>query len=311
VDEPGKLSVEPVSPALGAEIFGVDLEAAAGKPEQIAAIRRALLKHKVLFFRDQDISAGAQVAFARSFGELEVHPVLRHHPEHGELVLLDRGSRRAANENIYHADTTWREKPSMGSILRCVECPPVGGDTIWANMALAYERLPERVKTICEELYATHDIGHSFGGDLSVEKRRALSKEFPPQEHPVVAVHPETGESILYVNQGFTTHFTNYTQKRERNLGADFALEANKLMSYLMSQATHPEFQVRLRWKPNTIAFWDNRATQHYAVQDYYPAVRRMVRATVVGGKVQGLPDRQGRGEGIFMDVAAAAGGGS
>lgn len=291
MDLPGHCSVEPVSPALGAEIRGVDLETAAGMPELIVALRQALLRYKVLFFRDQDISPAAQAAFARSFGDLEVHPVLRHHPEHDELVVLDRGSRRAANENIFHADTTWREAPSMASILRCVECPPVGGDTIWTNMALAYERLPERVKAICDGLYAMHDIGHSFGGDLSVEKRRALSRDFPPQEHPVVAVHPETGEKILYVNQGFTTHFTNYTQKRERNIGADFALEANKLMNYLMSQAAHPEFQVRLRWKPNTIVFWDNRATQHYAVQDYYPAIRRMLRATVVGGAVQGSKD--------------------
>jgi taurine dioxygenase len=292
------ISVEPVSPALGAEITGVDLETAAASPALIAAIRKALLKHKVLFFRNQDISAGAHVAFARAFGELEVHPVLRHHPEHRELVLFDRGSRRPANENVYHSDTTWRERPSMGSILRCVECPPVGGDTIWTNMALAYERLPERVKTICDGLYAMHDIAPSFGGDDTVEKRRALGREYPPQEHPVVAVHPETGERLLYVNQGFTTHFTNYTQKRERNLGADFAIAANQLMNYLFAQAAHPEFQVRLRWRPNTIAFWDNRATQHYAVQDYFPATRRMVRATIAGDRIRGAEaPQEHRGE--------------
>jgi taurine dioxygenase len=165
VNAASAFDAEPVSPALGAEIRGVDLETAAGNPELIAALRRALLKHKVLFFRDQDISAEAHVQFAGSFGELEVHPVFRHHPDHAELALLERGSRRAANENIYHADTTWRERPSMSSILRCVECPPVGGDTIWVNMALAYERLPERVKATCEGLYAMHDIAHSFGGD--------------------------------------------------------------------------------------------------------------------------------------------------
>ncbi len=301
MDVQGGLRIEPLSPALGAEIHGVDLETVAAQPLLIAAIRQALLKHKVLFFRDQDISAGAHVAFARSFGELEIHPVLRHHPDHEELVVLDRGGRRAANENIYHADTTWREKPSMGSILRCVECPPVGGDTIWANMALAYEQLPARLKAMCEGLYAMHDIAHSFGGDYTLEKRHALSREFPAQEHPVVAVHPETGEKILNVNQGFTTHFTNYTQKRERGMGADFALEANKLLNYLLSQAAHPEFQVRLRWKPGTIAFWDNRATQHYAVQDYYPAVRRMVRATIVGGTVHGVPQRREQRDGVLV----------
>ena len=179
----------------------------------------------------------------------------------------------------------------MGSILRCIECPSVGGDTIWSNMALAYERLPERVKTVCEGLYAMHDIAHSFGGDFTPARRRELGREFPAQEHPVVAVHPETGEKLLYVNQGFTTHFTNYTQKRERNIGADFAIEANKLMNYLFGQAAHPEFQVRLRWKPNTIAFWDNRSTQHYAVQDYFPATRRMMRVTIVGTPIRGVGD--------------------
>lgn len=176
----------------------------------------------------------------------------------------------------------------MGSILRCMECPPVGGDTIWSNMALAYERLPESAKSLCEDLNAMHDIAHSFGGDYPVEKRRALSREFPAQEQPVVALHPETGEKILNVNQGFTTHFSNWLMKRERSIGADFALEANIFMNYLMSQAAHPEYQVRLRWKPHTIAFWDNRATQHYAVQDYFPAVRRMARATIIGKKVRG-----------------------
>ncbi|WP_422002372.1 TauD/TfdA dioxygenase family protein [Reyranella sp.] len=285
------MTVEPVSPALGAEIHGVDLETAAGDPALIASIRAALLRHKVLFFRDQDISPAAHVAFARAFGELEVHPVFRRHPDHDELALLDRGNRRPANENIFHSDTTWREAPSMGSVLRCVECPPVGGDTIWSNMALAYERLPERVKTICEGLYAMHDIAHSFGGDFTPARRRELGREFPAQEHPVVAVHPETGEKLLYVNQGFTTHFTNYTQKRERNIGEDFAIEANRLMNYLFSQAAHPEFQVRLRWKPNTIAFWDNRSTQHYAVQDYFPATRRMMRVTIVGTRIRGVND--------------------
>lgn len=276
-------TIEPVSPALGAEVQNIDLEAASRSPELIATIRAALIRHKVLFFRDQDISPAAHVAFARAFGELEVHPVLRHHPEHPELVLLERGTQHAANENIFHTDTTWRETPSMGSILRCVECPPAGGDTIWVNMALAYEKLPQRVKETCEGLLAMHDISHAFGGEWTQEKRRELSRKYPPQEHPVVRTHPESGERILYVNQGFTTHFTNYDTKRERRVGSDFALEGNSLMNYLMSQAAIPEFQVRLKWRPNTIAFWDNRATQHYAVQDYFPATRRMMRATITG----------------------------
>jgi taurine dioxygenase len=279
------LDIQPSSPGLGAEIFGVNLEYAAEDPELIAAIRAALLRYKVLFFHDQKISPAAHVAFARAFGELEIHPVLRHHEDHPELVLLERGNARAANENIFHSDTSWRERPSLGSILRCVERPPAGGDTIWVNMALVYERLPERIKTLCDGLYAVHDIAHSFGGEWPLEKRQELSREYPAQEHPVVTTHPETGEKVLYVSQGFTTHFSNYVSKRERAIGSDFALEANTLMNYLMSQAAIPEFQVRLKWRPDTVAFWDNRATQHYAVQDYFPATRRMMRATIAGEK--------------------------
>ena len=173
----------------------------------------------------------------------------------------------------------------MGSILRCVECPPMGGDTLWVNMALAYARLPDRVKTMLDGLLAVHDIAHAFGGDHGAERRRELAREHPPQEHPVVCTHPETGEKVLYVNQGFTTHFANFTQRRERPVGQDFAFEANALMNYLFSQASIPEYQVRLRWAPGTVAFWDNRATQHYAIQDYFPARRRMVRATVIGDR--------------------------
>jgi len=281
----GSMTIEPLSPALGAEIGNIDLETASEDPELIRQIRAALLQYKVLFFREQDISAKAHVEFARSFGELEIHPVLKHHADFPELVLLDRTDARPANENIFHSDVTWRETPSMGSVLRCHECPPVGGDTIWVNMALAYEKLPERVRELCEGLLAVHDIGTAFAGTWSQEKRAALNREYPPQEHPVVRTHPETGEKILFVNQGFTTHFANFLSKRERNIGADFSLEANRFMNYLMSQAAIPEFQVRLRWRANTIAFWDNRATQHYAVQDYFPAVRRMARATIIGDK--------------------------
>lgn len=277
--------IEPVSPALGAQVTGIDLRRAIDDPAAIGGLREALLKHKVLFFADQDMSPAQHVAFARRFGELEIHPVLKRHPEHPELVLLERGSGRAANENIFHSDTTWREQPSMGSILRCIECPAAGGDTIWVNMALVWKRLPERVKLLCEGLNAMHDISHAFGGEGTPQSRAELRRKFPPQEHPVVRTHPETGEKILFVNQGFTTHFANFFQKKERELGSEFALQANELMNYLLSQPAIPEFQVRLRWRPGMIAFWDNRATQHYAVQDYFPATRRMMRATILGDR--------------------------
>jgi alpha-ketoglutarate-dependent taurine dioxygenase len=279
------IAIDRVSPALGAEIGGVDLASAAEDDARIVEIRALLLQHKVLFFRDQDITPGQHVAFARRFGELEVHPVYPHHPDHPELVLLDRDTAKAARENIFHTDVSWRETPSLGSILRCVECPAMGGDTIWVDMVAAYEALPQRVKERIGGLLAMHDIAHAFGGKVPRDERAALARRYPPQEHPVVRTHPETGAKILYVNQAFTTHFSNYTAAGELRVGSDFALEANALMAYLMQQAAIPEYQVRLRWRPNTIAFWDNRATQHYAVADYHPAVRRMMRATIIGDR--------------------------
>lgn len=173
----------------------------------------------------------------------------------------------------------------MGSVLRCLQCPDVGGDTIWVNMVLAYERLPEEKKRDIDGLFAVHDASISFGAKASPDDRARIRREYPPQEHPVVRTHDETGEKILYVNQSFTTHFANYKAKFDIRCGMDNAPAAYALMRYLIDQATIPEYQVRLRWRANTVAFWDNRSTQHYAVEDYFPAIRRMERATIVGGK--------------------------
>jgi len=172
----------------------------------------------------------------------------------------------------------------MGCILRCVEGPEVGGDTMWVNMALAYERLPERVKEQIAGLRARHSIEASFGARLPMEKRLELKERFPDAEHPVVRTHPETGEKILFVNS-FTTHLTNYHTEENVRCGIDYAPGAGELLRYLQSQATIPEYQVRWRWTKNSVAIWDNRSTQHYAVQDYWPAVRKMERAGIIGDR--------------------------
>ncbi len=176
-----------------------------------AEIRALLLKHKVLFLRDQQFSRAEHVAFARRFGELEDHPVAGSDPDHPGLVRIYRGvdSRREQYENAWHCDTTWRECPQFGAVLRCVEGPSVGGDMLWANMALAYERLPEHVKTQIAGLRARHSIEATFGAAMPIEKRLALKAQFPDAEHPVVRTHPETGEKVLFVN-AFTTHFSNF-----------------------------------------------------------------------------------------------------
>ncbi|SAK89276.1 taurine dioxygenase [Caballeronia calidae] len=277
-------AVEQATPAIGAFIGGIDLRAPLDEPTYLA-LRRALIRYKVLFFRDQDITPAAHVALARRFGKLEIHPVFAHHPDHPELVLFDKSDKKRGRENIYHSDVSWREVPSMGSILRCVECPSTGGDTIWANMALAYENLPGDVKARLDGLLAVHDMMPLFGAALPPEQRITLRAQNPAVTHPVVRTHPESGERILFVNEAFTTHFANYSEIAGFRFGFDLKLAEMDLLQYLFRQAAAPEYQVRLKWERNTIAFWDNRAAQHYAVQDYYPAVRRMMRATIIGDR--------------------------
>jgi len=280
----GSIQVEPLTCAIGAELRNVDLGAASRDAGLVAEIRALLLKHRVLFFRKQDMSRAEHVAFARHFGELEDHPVAGSDPENPGLVRIYKSPDAPADryENSWHTDATWREKPPFGCVLRCVECPPVGGDTTWANMVLAYEKLPEHVKTQIATLRARHSIEASFGAAMPVEKRLALHAQFPDAEHPVVRTHPETGEKVLFVN-AFTTHLTNFHTAANVRVGQDANPGASLLLNYLVSQAYIPEYQVRWRWQANDVAMWDNRSTQHYAVMDYPPCHRKMERAGIVG----------------------------
>ena len=282
----GSLRVEPLTCAIGAELSNVNLGAASRDAGLIAEIRALLLRHKVLFFRDQDISRAEHVAFARHFGELEDHPVAGSDPDHPGLVRIYKSADKPNDryENAWHTDATWREAPPFGCVLRCIECPPVGGDTMWANMVLAYERLPGDVKARIAGLRARHSIEASFGAAMPIDKRLALKAQYPDAEHPVVRTHPETGEKVLFVN-AFTTHFTNFHTPENVRFGQDAHPGASHLLNYLVSQAFIPEYQVRFRWKPNSMAFWDNRSTQHYAVMDYPPCDRKMERAGIIGDR--------------------------
>jgi taurine dioxygenase len=282
----GSIRVEPLTCTIGAELSNVNIGAASRTPALMLEIRALLLAHKVLFFRDQDITRAEHVAFVCYFGELEDHPVAGSDPDHPGLVRIYK-SPDAPNdryENAWHTDATWREKPPFGCVLRCIECPPVGGDTMWANMAEAYRQLPEHIKQQIGGLRARHSIEASFGAAMPIEKRLALRAQFPDAEHPVVRTHPETGEKILFVN-AFATHFTNFHTPVNVRYGQDANPGAAQLLAYLVSQAFIPEFQVRWRWRPNSVAFWDNRATQHYAVMDYPPCHRKMDRAAILGDR--------------------------
>lgn len=282
----GSITVEPMTCSIGAELKNVDLGDAARDASLFDEIRSLLLKHKVLFLRDQDIARADHVAFARRFGDLEDHPIAGSDPEHPGLVRIYKSPETPVDryENAWHTDATWRDVPPMGCVLRCVECPPVGGDTMWANMELAYEKLPEHVKENIADLRARHSIEASFGAAMPIEERFALKARYPDAEHPVVRTHPETGAKSLFVN-GFTTHFTNYHTARRVRVGQDASPGSALLLNYLVSQAFIPEYQVRWRWQPNSVAIWDNRCTQHYAVMDYPPCHRKMERAAIVGDR--------------------------
>ncbi|MGB6007381.1 TauD/TfdA dioxygenase family protein [Castellaniella sp.] len=276
------MKVDRLTACIGAEVSGVSLGDASRDASLFEELKALLLKHRVLFFRDQDLTRAEHVAFARRFGDLEDHPVAGSDPEHPGLVRIYRSDEKNPYENNYHADGLWRPNPSMGAVLRCVECPEVGGDTIWVNMVEAYQRLPDDIKKHIDGLRAKNSIEHSFGAAMDPDERKKLAAQHPEVEHPVVRTHPETGEKVLFVGS-FTTHFANYHTTDNVRCGLDKTPGASLLLNYLQSQASIPEYQVRFRWKPNSVAVWDNRSTQHYAVMDYWPAPRRMERAGIAG----------------------------
>jgi taurine dioxygenase len=280
----GSVRAEPLTCKIGAELSNVSLGDAARDDGLFAEIRALLLQYKVLFLRDQDITRAEHVAFARRFGPLEDHPVAGSDPDHPGLVRIykDLDTPLSHYENAWHCDATWRAAPPMGCVLRCIDSPEVGGDTIWANMVAAYEDLPDHVKTQIADLHARHSIEATFGAKLPIEQRHALKARFPDAEHPVVRTHPETGEKVLFVNS-FTTHIVDFHTPANVRHGQDYAPGAARLLEYLAGRANIPDYQVRWRWRRNSVAIWDNRSTQHYAVQDYWPAVRKMERAGIVG----------------------------
>lgn len=261
-----------MSPAIGAELIGADL--ANADETLIEEVRAALLKYQVVFFRDQhDLTREQHIAFARGFGELEIHPATPKGQPDPEVLRIAHGAKSRGAENMWHSDVTWREEPSLGSILRAMELPDVGGDTLFSNMVMAYEDLDDDLKTRLQGMTAIHDIARVFAKRLGKDPS-SLHDNYPPQEHPVIRTHPETGEKALYVNGAFTSHI----------MGMDRD-ESDALLKYLYSRAATPEYQCRFRWAPGSLAFWDNRACQHYAASDYFPNVRIMERVTIAGDK--------------------------
>ncbi len=264
--------IHPLTPAIGAELSGIDLSDPL-PDETIADIRQALLDHKVIFFRDQNLEQEQLLSFAKSFGALEIHPATPKDQPNPEILRIEHGAKSKGQENMWHSDVTWRPEPSLGSVLSALEIPPVGGDTLFANMNLAYEKLPQDLREFITGKTAVHDIARVFAKRLN-KKPEELHDQYPPQEHPVVRTHPETGLRSLYVNSAFTSHI----------VGMDPG-ESHELLRRLYATAANPEIQCRFKWTKGAIAFWDNRASQHFAASDYFPARRIMERATIAGDR--------------------------
>jgi len=261
-----------LSPAIGAELIGADLTRF--DDTLIEEVRAALLKYQVVFFRDQhDLTRDQHIAFAKSFGELEIHPATPKGQPDPEVLRIAHGPNSRGQENNWHSDVTWRAEPSLGSILRAIELPEIGGDTLFSNMVQAFEDLDEDLQARLCDMTAVHDIARVFARRLNKDAS-ALHEKFPPQEHPVIRTHPETGERGIYVNVAFTDHIVGMDRE-----------ESDELLKYLYHRAWLPEYQCRFRWAPGSLAFWDNRACQHYAASDYFPNVRIMERVTVAGDR--------------------------
>lgn len=256
-----QLEVTRLTGALGAEVRGVDLGSL--DDDTFGAIHELLLEHLVLFFPGQDLSPEAHIAFAARFGEVHVHPIARGKDQYSEMTVIE-GDRGQANN--WHTDVTFQERPPMASILKMVTLPSVGGDTLWTNQYLVYERLSEPMRAFLDGLTAVHSSRPAF----------AHSPE-TTATHPVVRVHPETGRRSLFVNGTFTKRIVELSRG-----------ESDALLNFLYRWSERPEFQCRYKWAVGTVGIWDNRCTQHYAVGDY-DEFRRAERVTVTGDMPKGL----------------------
>ena len=273
------IEVRPLAGTLGAEIGGVDLRDSLDD-KTFEEVHQALLDNLVIFFRNQDITPDQQKAFGRRFGELHVHPyipMLAGHPEIIKLESADDGpGEMAYQSNTWHTDLTYTAEPPMGSMLHGIKVPEAGGDTMFLNLYASYEALSETMKSLVDGLTDVHDIVASMPSDFMQQswapKQLAnLQKVTPPVEHPVVRTHPETKRKCLFVNRNFTSHIKGMMLP-----------ESDALLGFLLEHIEQPEFQCRFHWEDKSLAFWDNRCTQHYAVNDYR-SKRRMHRVTICG----------------------------
>ena len=271
------LTITPISSALGAQIDGVDLTRPLS-PLQRDAIEQALLEYQVIFFKQQSITPQQQARFAANFGDLHIHPIYPNVPEQPEVLVLDTAVTDVRDNAVWHTDVTFLPTPALGAVLSAKQLPAFGGDTLWASGIAAFEGLSKPLQVLLDGLTATHDFTKSFPlerfGSTPEDLARweQTRKNNPPLSHPVVRTHPVSGRKSLFVNEGFTTKINELSEA-----------ESDAILKLLFAHATRPEYTIRWRWQENDVAFWDNRVTQHYAVDDYRPNRRVMHRATILG----------------------------
>lgn len=270
------IDVRPLTPTIGAEIFGVDLRETLSEGE-VRRIEEALAEHLVVFFRDQDITKAQHIAFGRRFGDLCFPPFMTQHGDDPELLVIDQIHPKGEGTDVWHSDNSFMAEPPLGSILKAIKLPAAGGDTCFASAFAAYEALSDPLKTLLEGLHAVHDLTQTLeranaAGHTNSDVAAILEKS-PPVEHPVIRTHPVSGRKALYVNANSTTRIVGLSE-RENTL----------LLPFLCDHIRTPEFQCRFHWEPNSIAFWDNRSAQHMAVADYHER-RIMHRVTIQGDK--------------------------
>lgn len=272
VGEYNRIQVTPLTGSIGAEVTNVDLRDF--DDEIITELHDAWMAHKVLFFRDQQLSQAQHVAYGRAFGELEIHPFIHPFEDFPEILTLESTPESFSAAEQWHSDVTFRESPPLGSILAGRRLPPWGGDTVWANMELAYEMLDDATRSEIDDAVAVHSYVKAFGKGKSDEELAELYQSYPDQKHPVVRTHPVTGRKSLFINRIFTLTIDGMT-------GA----ESHDLRHRIYDMAKIPELQCRFRWQPGSLAQWDNRCTQHYAVPDHGGQHRYMERVTLAGDR--------------------------
>ncbi len=270
-----RLNIKPLSGCIGAEIHSIDLT----KPithELYIQLRECLVEYEVIFFRDQAITPAQQYALASMFGPLQSHPAYQTVEGFPEISILESTADKPTKIECWHSDMTFRQHPPLATVLRAQVVPDKGGDTLWASMTAAYRGLSKPMHDFLSTLTAVHDFSYGFKESLAEpggQQRLAQALvDNPPVRHPVIRIHPESGKSVIFVNELFTRHIEGLSRS-----------ESDALLSFIFEHIRTPEYSCRFAWQPDSIAIWDNRSTQHKPINDYFPAHRRLERITIDG----------------------------